>query len=64
LFYDQNKERVSGDFAQTKDSIMSYLQQAELRTAERVFVEKLRAAATIEVFLKAPASPVSISAND
>jgi hypothetical protein len=44
---------------------MSYLQQAELRTAERVFVEKLRAAATIEVFLKAPASPVfSISTKD
>lgn len=65
LFYEQNKERVSGDFAQTKDSIVSYLQQAESRVAERAFVEKLRAAATIEVFLKAPASPVfSISTQD
>lgn len=54
LFYEQNKERVSGDFAQTKDSIMSYLQETELRLAERVFVEKLRAAASIQVFLKAP----------
>jgi protein-disulfide isomerase len=58
LFFEQNKERVSGDFAQTKDSIISYLQQIELRTAERSFVDKLRVAATVEVFLKAPESPV------
>ena len=65
LFFDQNKERISGDFAQTKDSIVSYLQQTELRLAERAFVEKLRAAASIQVFLKAPESPVfSISTKD
>lgn len=58
LFFDQNKERISGDFAQTKDSIISYLQQIELRIAERAFVERLRAAASIQVFLKAPESPV------
>jgi hypothetical protein len=58
LFFDQNKERISGDFAQAKDSIINYLQQIELRTAERAFVEKLRAAASIQVFLKAPESPV------
>lgn len=56
LFFEQNKERVSGDFAQTKDSIISYLQTAETRNAERAFVEKMRAAATIEVFLKKPES--------
>lgn len=57
-FFEQNKERVSGDFAQTKDSIISYLQQTELRAAERMFVEKLRAAASIQVFLKEPAAEV------
>ena len=56
VFYEQNKERVSGDFAQTKDSIISYLQQTELRLAERAFVEKLRAAGSVQVFLKAPES--------
>ena len=56
LFYEQNKERVSGDFAQTKDSIISYLQQTESRVAERAFVEKLRAAGSVQVFLKAPES--------
>ena len=58
LFYDQNKERVSGDFAQTKESIIGYLQQAEARIAERAFVEKLRAAATVQVFLKAPEAAI------
>jgi len=64
-FYDQNKERVSGDFAQTKDAIRQYLEQIELRQAERGFVEKLRATATIQVFLVAPESPVfTITTND
>jgi protein-disulfide isomerase len=57
-FYEQNKERISGDFAQTKDSIKQYLDQVAVRQAERVFVEKLRAAASIQVFLVAPESPV------
>ena len=65
LFYEQNKDRISGDFTQTKDSVISYLQQTELRIAERAFVERLRAAATVQVFLKAPESPVfSISTKD
>lgn len=64
-FYDQNKERVSGDFAQTKDAIRQYLEQIEVRQAERAFVEKLRASAAIQTFLIAPESPVfSISTLD
>jgi protein-disulfide isomerase len=64
-FYEQNKDRVSGDFTQTKESIISYLQQIELRTAERAFVEKLRAAASIQTFLVAPDPPVySITTAD
>lgn len=65
LFFEQNKERVSGDFAQTKDAIRQYLEKIELRQAERSFVERLRAAATIQVFLVAPESPVfSVTTND
>jgi protein-disulfide isomerase len=64
-FFDQNKDRVSGDFAQTKDAIKQYLEQVEVRQAERTFVEKLRAAAKIEMFLVAPESPVfTIATND
>lgn len=63
-FYEQNKERVSGDFAQTKDAIISYLKQIEMHLAERAFVEKLRAAASIQVFLKAPESQVLSATKD
>ena len=64
-FFEQNKERVSGDFAQTKDAIINYLQQTELRAAEQAFVNKLRAAASIQTFLKVPESPVfKISTKD
>lgn len=64
-FFEQNKERVSGDFQQTKDAIMRYLEQAEIRAAERIFVERLRAAAAIRIFLTAPESPVfAISTSD
>jgi len=57
-FFEQNKDRVSGDFAQTRDSIIRYLEQIEVREAERAFVEKLRATASIQLLLVAPESPV------
>ena len=64
-FHTENKERVSGEFNATKDSILRYLQQIEVRRAERVFVEKLRAAASIQTFLVAPEPPVfSITTAD
>ena len=53
-FYDQNKDRVSGDFAQTKDAIRQYLEQIEVRQAERAYIEKLRTTASLQVFLAAP----------
>lgn len=64
-FFEQNKDRVSSDFAETKESIIRYLQQTEVRKAERAFVEKLQAAASIQTFLVAPEPPVfSISTAD
>lgn len=64
LFYEQNKERVSGEFEQTKDAIKQYLENIELRQAERAFVEKLRAGASIQVFLVAPESPAPPKASE
>ena len=65
VFFEQNKERVSGDFTQSRDSIIRYLEQIEVGVAERAFVEKLRAAASIQILLVAPESPVfSISTFD
>lgn len=64
-FFEQNKERVSGDFTQSKDAIINYLKQSESRLAERAFIEKLRAAASIQIFLNVPESPVfKISTKD
>ena len=65
VFFEQNKARISGDFVETKPAVIRYLEQIEVRAAERAFVEKLRAVASIEVFLVAPESPVfSISTAD
>jgi hypothetical protein len=55
-FYEQNKDRVSGDFAQTKAVIVQYLQQQEKRSAELPLVERLRRAALIQTFLVAPSA--------
>lgn len=64
-FYEQNKDRVSGEFAQTKESIIRYLEQIELRKAELAYVTKLRAAASIQTFLVAPEPPfLSITTAD
>jgi protein-disulfide isomerase len=64
-FFEQNKQRISGDLTQTREAIKQYLEQIEVRRAEAAYVEKLRAAASIQTFLIAPESPVfSISTTD
>ena len=64
-FYEENKDRVSGDLGQTKDAIRRYLEQIEVRRAERAFLDRLRATSSLEIFLIAPESPVfSISTVD
>ena len=63
-FYEQNKDRVSGEFSETKDHIIRYLQQNELRSAELEFVERLRAAASIQIFLISPNVSVANTASD
>src|SRR5678816_3448366 len=57
-FFEQNKDRVSGDFAQTRDSIIRHLEQLEVRVAAVSYVEKLRATASIKLLLVAPEAPV------
>ncbi|HEU4870926.1 MAG TPA: thioredoxin domain-containing protein [Pyrinomonadaceae bacterium] len=64
-FYEGNKDRVSGDLAQTKDAIRRYLEQIAVRRSERAFLDRLRATSSLQVFLIAPESPVfSISTID
>ena len=64
-FYDQNKDRISGDFAQTKAQIIQYLQEKKEQDATIAFAEQLRKAATIQINLTAPVAPaLSIATDD
>jgi hypothetical protein len=53
-FYDQNKERISGDFAQTKAQILEYMQERKEQEATIAFAAQLRRASTIQINLPAP----------
>ena len=64
-FYDENKERISGDFAQTKPQIVQYLQERKEQEATIAFADQLRRAAKIEINLTAPVAPsLSIATDD
>ena len=63
-FYDQNKDRISGEFAQLKPQIIQYMQESKEEEATLAFAEQLRRAATIQVNLTAPESPVFSIATD
>jgi protein-disulfide isomerase len=64
-FYAQNKERISGEFAQTKDQIIKYMQEKREEEATLAFAEQLRRAAVVQNNLVAPESPVfQISIDD
>ena len=53
-FYDENKERISGDFTQTRAQIVQFLQERKEREATVAYAEQLRRAATLQVNLIAP----------
>ncbi|HEX2269419.1 MAG TPA: thioredoxin domain-containing protein [Pyrinomonadaceae bacterium] len=64
-FYDQNKDRISGDFAQTKAQIIQYLNERKERDATIAYAEQLRRASKLQVNLTAPESPsFSIATDD
>jgi protein-disulfide isomerase len=57
-FYDDNKERINGDFARSKPQIVAYLREQSERKAMTDFAEHLRAAAQVQTFLTPPDPPV------
>lgn len=63
-FYTQNKERISGEFAQTKGQIIKYMQEKKEQEATLAFAEQLRRAATVQINLVEPESPVFQIATD
>ncbi len=56
-FYEQNKERISGEFAQTKAQIIQYMQETKEQEATLAFAEQLRRASAVQINLTAPESP-------
>jgi protein-disulfide isomerase len=64
-FFNENKERINGDFAQLKPQIIQYLQEQEARKTETAFAARLRQAANVQTFLTAPEPPrYDISTDD
>jgi protein-disulfide isomerase len=63
-FFDENKERISGDFAQVKAQIVQYMQESKEREATVAFAEQLRRASTLQINLTAPESPAFTIATD
>lgn len=57
-FYNDNKERISGDLASSRPGIVTYLQQQQQEKLESALSEKLRATAKFQIFLKEPEPPV------
>ena len=64
VFYDENKERISGEFAQIKPQIVKYMQESKEREATVAFAEQLRRASTLQIHLTAPESPAFSIATD
>jgi protein-disulfide isomerase len=63
-FYEQNKARITGEYAQVKSQIIEYLQQVERRDKEMQYAGQLRKAATVEIHLREPEPPVYKIATD
>jgi protein-disulfide isomerase len=64
-FYNQNKERINGDFAKVKDQVVQYLKEQEGRKMLIAYAARLRQSASVQTFLDAPEPPVmNISTDD
>jgi hypothetical protein len=59
-FYERNKARIVGDYTKVKDQIIQYLQQLADQNARTAFTERLRGAASIEIYLTPRSPPVSL----
>jgi len=63
-FYNQNKERISGEFAQLKPQIIQYIKEQKEDEATVAYAAQLRRASKVEINLTAPESPSFTIATD
>ena len=57
-FYEENKSRINGDLASTRNMISEYLQQQQQQKLEADLATRLRAGAKVQILLQEPAAPV------
>lgn len=57
-FYEENKSRINGDLASTRNAIATYLQEQEQQKLEAALAARLRAGAKLQILLKEPVAPV------
>ena len=57
-FYEENKARINGDLASTRNTISEYLQQQQQQKLEADLATRLRAGAKVQILLQEPAAPV------
>ncbi|HYY42378.1 MAG TPA: hypothetical protein VE775_06555, partial [Pyrinomonadaceae bacterium] len=58
-FYNQNKARISGEFARVKGDIIGYLRDERQREQARKLSERLRAAANVQMLVPEATPPAS-----
>ena len=63
-FFDENKDRISGEFAQVKAQIIQYIKESKEQDATVAFADQLRRASTVQINLTAPESPAFSIATD
>jgi len=63
-FYNDNKDRISGEFAQLKPQIIQYIQEEKEQEATLAFAQQLRRVSTVQINLTAPESPAFSIATD
>ena len=63
-FYNKNKDRISGEFADLKTQIIQYMREEKEQAATVAYAEQLRRASKVEVNLTAPESPSFTIATD
>jgi protein-disulfide isomerase len=64
-FFDQNKDRINGGFAQVKYQIIQYLEEQQREKLAGELAARLRQSAGVQFFLAAPAPPTyEISVDD
>ncbi len=50
-FYDQNRAQIQGDFKDVKEQIIGHLSEQRRQAQERIFIDRLRAAAQVKVLV-------------